>query len=252
MHDLLLVLVGIVVGIMNAVAGGGMLIGFPVLVLLGVPPLVANASSNIITIPGQLTSAYGYRKYLKRAPRRLAFLLIPLIFGAIIGAWLLRQTTAAHFAQIVPGLVLFGIILFTVQPLIHFHLRQHLHGRKRWILHLVVMALALIPMGLYAGYFGTGFGFLMLAFLSLTHLPDTHTMNGLKNIAAACTSFASLLCLANSGLINWRVGLICSAGCALGGWLGSHYSQKFPSHWLRGIVVITGLCAVVYLALHRY
>ena len=33
MHDLILFLVGIVVGGMNAIAGGGMLVGFPVMLV---------------------------------------------------------------------------------------------------------------------------------------------------------------------------------------------------------------------------
>ena len=56
--DVIILLVGIVVGAMNAIAGGGMLIGFPVLLALGVPPLVANITANIITPPGQIAAVY--------------------------------------------------------------------------------------------------------------------------------------------------------------------------------------------------
>jgi uncharacterized membrane protein YfcA len=43
MHDIILFFTGIIVGVMNAVAGGGMLIGFPVLLATGLTPLVAAA-----------------------------------------------------------------------------------------------------------------------------------------------------------------------------------------------------------------
>ena len=50
--DILLLLVGVVVGAMNAIAGGGMLLGFPVLLAVGLPALVANASSAVVVLPG--------------------------------------------------------------------------------------------------------------------------------------------------------------------------------------------------------
>ena len=78
LKDIILFLVGIVTGGMNAIAGGGMLLGFPVLLAAGVPALMANATTNIIILPGQLASAYGYRKYLRNIPKRYLWLLISL------------------------------------------------------------------------------------------------------------------------------------------------------------------------------
>ena len=66
MQDILLFLTGIVVGGMNAIAGGGMLIGFPMLVAIGLSPLSANATGNLALLPGQLTAVYGYRRYIKK------------------------------------------------------------------------------------------------------------------------------------------------------------------------------------------
>src|SRR5437764_3435076 len=66
LQDLGLFLTGLVVGAMNAIAGGGTLIGFPVLLATGLPALVANATSHLVVLPGTLSSAYGYRKYIKK------------------------------------------------------------------------------------------------------------------------------------------------------------------------------------------
>lgn len=252
MTEILLFLTGIIVGAMNAVAGGGMLIGFPVLVALGSPPLVANITGNIISSPGQLASAWGYRNYLRRVPRRFALLIIPLVIGAAIGATTLRRTGADDFARIVPGLVLFGVVLFTVQPLLHFHLRQHLRGKHRTITPLLLIGLAMLPLSFYGGYFGAGFGFMMLAFLSFAKLSDTHMMNAMKNVGATFISATSLVCLYSTHLIDWRVGGITGLGAVVGGYSGSRLSQRLSSHWLRIFVIVIGLGAVAYLALRRY
>lgn len=252
MTELLLFLTGIIVGGMNAVAGGGMLIGFPVMVGLGVPPLVANMTGNVMSAPGQIASAWGYRDYLRRVPRRFALLIIPLVVGAAAGAIALRQTSASEFERIVPGLVLFGVVLFTVQPLLHFHLRQHLRGKHRTLVPLFLIALAMLPLSFYGGYFGAGFGFMMLAFLSFAHLPDIHVMNAMKNVGSTFVSGTSLLCLYSTGLIDWKVGGITAAGAVIGGYGGARGSQRISSHWLRILVICLGVGAVIYLGFIRH
>ena len=100
--EIVLFLVGIIVGSMNAIAGGGMLLGFPVLLAAGLSPLVANITGNIVILPGQLTSAFGYRRYLRKLPARYLVLLIPCILGGIGGALVLRHTSNARFQELVP------------------------------------------------------------------------------------------------------------------------------------------------------
>jgi uncharacterized membrane protein YfcA len=251
-QDVVLFLVGVVVGSMNAIAGGGMLVGFPVLIAFGVPPLVANATSSVVTTPGQLTSAIGYRGYLRKIPRRYALLLVPVVVGAALGALTLRNTSPENFAQLVPALVLFGVALFAFQPLIHFHLHRHLKGRARTLVPLVLVGLAMLPLSFYGGYFGAGYGFLMLAFLGFTNLHDTHVMNAIKNVSALFLGITSLICLYSSGLIDWHYGLVMAAGSVLGGYYGARAAQKVSSHWLRIIIVCIGLAAVVYLAVSEY
>jgi uncharacterized membrane protein YfcA len=250
--DIVLLLVGIVVGAMNAIAGGGMLVGFPVLIALGVPPLMANATGNVVTAPGQLASAVGYWKYLKRVPQRYALLIIPIVVGAAFGAITLRNTSAHDFARLVPGLVLFGVALFAFQPFLHFHLHRHVKGISRTWLPMVLLGIAVLPLSFYGGYFGAGYGFIMLAFLGFTNLPDTHMMNAMKNVAAIFVSSTSVVCLYSTHLIRWHTGLIMAIGTFTGGYLGARSAQKVSSHWLRVVIIGIGLIAVVYLGFKQY
>lgn len=252
MYEFTLIVTGVVVGAMNAIAGGGMLIGFPVLIALGMPPIFANATAGIITVPGQVSSAYGYRTYLRNVPFRYALLLIPIVLGSAIGSLLLRQTSAEHFAQLIPWLVFFGVCLFVFQPLVHFRLHTHLKGHSKRLFPLVLLCLAALPIAFYGGYFGAGYGFLMLAFLGMTSLRDVHMINGMKNISAIAMSATAITCLYTSGLIQWRDGLIMAAGCLIGGYVGALGAQKVSTHKLRLIIICIGLLSVVYLALHEY
>ncbi len=251
LQDIILFFAGIIVGAMNAIAGGGTLIGFPVLLAVGLPPLAANVTSNIVVLPGALSSAYGYRKYLRRLKPKYLMLLIPCIVGAAIGALILRNTPADRFEKLVPGLVLFAVILFAFQPLLHFHLNRHLRGLSKGLRPLLLISIALLPVAIYGGYFGAGFGFIMLAFLGFTKLHDhIHRMNGLKNLGGACVSGMSLIFLFSTHLIHWRVGLIMAVGGLVGGYYGAILTQKLSTHAVRIVVIVTGLVTATYLALH--
>jgi uncharacterized membrane protein YfcA len=252
MKEILLFLVGIVIGSMNSIAGGGMLIGFPLLLATGLPPLVANATTNIIVLPGQIGAIIGYRKYLKKVPFSYLLLAVPCAAGAVIGASILKRTSSMRFNEIIPGLLLLAVILFAIQPLLHFHLRRHLRGQAKSSLPVLLIGLALLPMSIYGGYFGVGFGFVILAFLGFTKMHDIHQINALKNIATLFIASASVIVLFNTGLIDWKHGLVMGMGCALGGYYGARFAQRFSSHAIRIVVIIIGFSAVTYLALRTY
>lgn len=252
LHDVILFGVGIIVGAMNAIAGGGMLLGFPVLMAFGLSPISANITSNIVVMPGGLSSAYSYRKYLRKLRRRYLLLLIPCIVGGAIGALILRNTSSDQFQQIVPALIGFAVILFTFQPFLHHHLHRHVHGKRKGMKPLVLIAVALLPVAIYGGYFGAGFGFIMLAFLGFTKLHDIHRMTGLKNLATVCIASVSVICLYSTHLINWHYGLVMGAGSVVGGYYGALLSQKVSSHTLRIVVIVVGIGTAGYLAIRSY
>ena len=114
-----------VAGIMNAIAGGGTLLTFPALVAVGLPPLLANATSTVALVPGALTSMLGYRRELDGARRWAIMLTMPSLLGGGLGAWLLLHTPDATFGHVVPWLVLGATTLFVAQrPLLRW-VRRH-------------------------------------------------------------------------------------------------------------------------------
>lgn len=206
----------------------------------------------LLCCPGQLASAYGYRKYLHKLSRRYLLLLIPCLLGAAVGATILRHTSNTRFTHLAPMLILFAVLLFSIQPFLHFHLHRHISKKSKNNQVLVLIGLALIPVAIYAGYFGPGFGFIMLAFLGFTSLRDVHKMNGLKNLAGAGIAAASIACLLTAHLFNWELGLSMALGCTIGGYGGSRFSQRFSSHAIRIVVIIIGFSSAAYLAIRTY
>lgn len=249
--DIILLFTGVVVGVMNAIAGGGGLVGFPVLLAVGLPALTADATGYLVVLPGQISSAYGYRNYLKKVPKLYLLLLIPCAIGAGIGSHLLRHTSFGHFERIVPFLIFLAVIIFALQPLLHFHLIRHLRSRHKDAWKFIFLGIAVLLMTIYGGYFGAGFGFTMLALLSFTNISEIHTMNAMKNVGGIVLSLVVLLNIYGAHIIHWRYGLIVAAGNLVGGYVGARLAQKVSSHAIRVVVITIGIATTAYL-LYRY
>jgi uncharacterized membrane protein YfcA len=250
MQDVTLFFVGVLMGAMNAVAGGGILIGFPVMLALGISPMVANVTGHVIVLPGLISSVYGFRKPIKQVPRKYLWLLVPIVFGTAIGAIILKHTTSAQFAQIVPLLIFLSVLLFAYQPYLHHQLHKHIHTKSRRVKPLVLIGIALVPVSIYGGYFGAGFGFIMLAFLGFTKLHAVHKMNGLKNLAGLAVSLVTMLFFLTSGLINWRLAFFMGLGTALGGYYSALLSQRVSTHAIRLVVITVGFCTAAYIGIN--
>ena len=223
---------------------------YPLLLSLGLAPITANASTSISVWPGAISSAYGYRKHLRKIPRYFLYLLIPCVIGGLIGAVILKHTSNNFFEVIVPWFIVFGVVLLAFQRRLHKLLYQKTNkktAKKHSKITLYAVGLTLFIVSIYGGFFGAGFGIIMLALLGLTELKDIQQMNGLKNLGGAGINiFASIYFIANR-LIDWKIVPVTVVGSVVGGYLGSTYSAKLPGNTVRKIVIAIGLLIAIVL-----
>ena len=102
-------------GAMNALAGGGTILTFPTLLLLGLPATVANATSTVALLPGAAASMAGYRREVATHRDWLGTLMLPSLLGGSAGSLLLLATPDRIFARLAPWLILFATALFLLQ-----------------------------------------------------------------------------------------------------------------------------------------
>ena len=93
----------LVAGAVNAIAGGGTLLSFPALLLLGFPALTANVTNTVGLLPGYAGGSIAYRAELSVQRERVRFLGPISVVGAVAGAILLTRTSNAVFAAVVPS-----------------------------------------------------------------------------------------------------------------------------------------------------
>ncbi len=234
-----------VAGAMNAIAGGGTLVTFPILLWLGLDSKVANATSTVALYPGLYGGLWGYRQEMANSRASLLRLGIPSLFGGALGAWLLVKTPTNVFDTLVPFLILFATLLFMAQESINRFFKlgevERTPTTSWWLMAMMVQFCS----ATYGGYFGAGNGIMMLALLSVLGFGNIHQANGIKNFLAICLNTVAVFLFSASGLVRWREALIMAAGAIAGGYLGANTARRVGKQFVRRAVVTIGLTITV-------
>jgi uncharacterized membrane protein YfcA len=228
-------------GAINAVAGGGTLVTFPVLLLFGTPPVIANATSTLALVFGTAGSIFGYRRHVTTVKPWLSRFLPVSLLGGLIGSILLTRTSNEFFGKLVPFLILFATILFLAQGAFRrlAGLNDHVEGaiRHQNIAGAVVFQFFV---SIYGGYFGAGIGILMLASLGFIGLTNIYEMNALKTVLGSLINLVAAIWFVAAGLVNWPRALIMTVGALAGYFLGAHFSQRISQRAVRHIITAIG------------
>jgi uncharacterized membrane protein YfcA len=242
-------------GAINAVAGGGTILTFPALLACGVLPKIANATSTLALVIGNIGSVYGYRGQMDRVRPWLARFIPVSIAGAVLGSWLLTVTTEKAFARLVPFLILFATVLFFLQGAFRKIAARGMEEGQREgnASHAHVGAIVFqFLVAVYGGYFGAGIGILMLASLGMLGIGDLHEMNAVKNVLGFLINVVAALYFVWAGLVDWPAAGVMAAASVAGGYAGAHYSQKVPQKFVRHLVTGIGLLLTVVMFVKEF
>jgi uncharacterized membrane protein YfcA len=230
-------------GGINAMAGGGTLISFPVLTALGVPTVTANATNTVALCPGYVGGTYALRDQIAATGQRLRTRVVVSALGGVAGAALLLITSNSAFRAIVPYLILMSCLLLATQD----RLRTWVGGHRIGRLAGVELATVFVC-GAYGGYFGAGLGIMLIAVLGLfTDIAFTQ-LNAIKQPVAAAINLSAAAFLAFSGKVDWRLVAVMAPASLLGGAVGGRMTAHVDARRLRAVVVVIGVAvAVTYL-----
>lgn len=238
----LLFVAGFLSGAVNAIAGGGTFITFGAMSLVGLPPIVANATSSVTQLPGYITSALAYSADIRHFWRSALLLGLISAVGALAGALILLALDNPSFRVLVPWLLLVATALFAAGQWLKPTPRPgHEAAAGSLIGSLVQFATAV-----YGGFFGAGMGVMMLATLGLTQAGDYHRLNALKNMLAVVIAAIAILVFVSGGVIAWPQAIVMIPGGALGGYAGVWIAKRVPQNAVRGFVVGVGVFLAFY------
>lgn len=245
---LFIALAAIAAGAINALAGGGTLISFPVLIAVGVPPVASNITNTVSLLPGYIGGTLAQWADIKTQMKRLWLILPASIVGGLLGGILLVVTGEKVFGQIVPYLILLASLLLAVQDPVRAWLLKRAAEKGNG---QVSEFWSTIPIGLasvYGGYFGAGLSVIVLAALGLTVDESLTKLNALKQAVSFSVNVAAAVFFVFSGYVVWNVVLVMAVAALIGGWLGGKLAGSIKPNHLRWLVVSIGVVVgLIYL-----
>jgi uncharacterized membrane protein YfcA len=277
---LLITLAAMAAGAVNALAGGGTLISFPVLTAAGIPAVAANITNTVALSPGYLGATLAQRAEILDQRRRLWFLLPAAALGGLAGGLLLLNTSERLFRQLVPFLILAASLLLAAQEPLRRWLTKRASSstidpsqsipagtpaappltpaplppgspaplsprspapREAWA------AIPIFFAAIYGGYFGAGLSVIILAVLALALEDSLTRLNALKQAVAFVTNLTAAAFFLFSGQVVWSAAAVMAVGALIGGALGGRLAGRVRPATLRRVVVVIGIAvSIIY------
>ena len=231
-------------GFINAVAGGGTLVSFPILLSIGLRPIDANITNTVSLVLGYAGGAYSQRKALGSFRGKLTASIIVAGLGGIFGSFLLRLMSEKVFESIVPLLIFTACALLACQGFLKRLIFTKAHrstGRELLILIPIFLSAT------YGGYFGAGLGIILMAILGLTFNEGIKEINSLKAVLSFVINIGAASFLIFSGNIHWNLVFIMSISSLIGGLIGGRIVHKIRPEILKTLLIVFGIAVGIKL-----
>jgi uncharacterized membrane protein YfcA len=240
---ILIVGAGFVSGVFNTLAGGGTLLTLPLLVMIGLPGTVANATNRIAVLAQSVVGAWRFRAEGVSGFRASVPVLVPLLVGSGIGAAIVAQFDDRAFEKA------FGVLMLLLLAPAVFSPRVAAVGRRAG-LGGIAGFVTFFVIGLYGGAFQAGVGlFLVLALARAGY--DLVLANSVKMVTVAAFTAVAVVVFVAEGQVVWLPALLLSIGTSLGAALGARLAVRGGERVIRpalaaAVVVLAGKMLGIY------
>jgi uncharacterized membrane protein YfcA len=224
MNDLLqyglLILVGMMAGVINTLAGGGSLLTLPVLIFMGLPPNVANATNRIGIAFQALIGTAGYRsKGVSNFPFNI-YLGISALMGSLIGAQIAVDIKGKTFNKVLAVIMIIVVAIIVFKPKVSsLKLPERLTGK-----YLFYAIVGFFFIGIYGGFINAGIGFVIIFFLNNVNRLSLIKTNATKVSLVFIYTCGALALFAYNGTVDWITGFVLAIGTSTGAWWSSRWS----------------------------
>ncbi|MFC8038187.1 sulfite exporter TauE/SafE family protein [Paenarthrobacter sp. NPDC057355] len=252
LSSILVFFAGLWAGTINAVVGSGTLVTFPVLIALGVVPVVASMSNAMGLVAGTAAGAWGYRRELAGRGRQLLKLMPASLLGGITGAWLLLHLPEKVFGYVAPVLLVAALLMVLFQPKLQAWIRDREQNPEHAIKdksHGILLVVLIYLAGVYGGYFVAAQGILLVGILGVFLSGTMQNANAMKNILTLTVNLVAAVSYLIFAFdrINWWVVLLIAVSSTIGGLLGSKVGRKLSPKVLRGVIFTLGIVALGFM-----
>ncbi len=232
---------GIAAGAIGYLMGLASLVSYPVMLAVGIPPVLANTSNTVALLGSGLGSVTGARKIIRDVK---VYPLWPQILfsviGGVVGGQLLLHLNPKVFEAVVPWFVLASTGLVLASPMI-----RRLSANRT--VPLWGFLLGLLVITTYAGYFGAGAGIPFFALCLLGTPMTVHQALAIKTPMILMANLSAAILFIIQGSVVWWAALTVGAGSFIGGYIAPLIQRFIPEKILRWLVAVGGVVLTVWL-----
>ena len=238
----LLVLGGGLAGFINTLAGGGSFLTIPLLIFLGLPPTVANATNRVGVFMQSLTATRQLHSHGVFPARFSLLVAIPAVLGSVLGTYGAMVISDAAFKKyLAVFMVLMTLVTFLKpSPLLPQPVGNYTF--RRWAL----LWLLFFGIGLYGGFIQAGVGFLIIGAMVLTGY-DLVAGSATKSFVIFLLTCVSLAIFWVGGKVQVVPGVALGCGSMLGAFIGSHVTVTKGNAFIQKFVVAMVILSAIFL-----
>lgn len=242
-----LVLMGMIAGWVNTLAGGGSNLTLPMLMVLGLPADVANGTNRVGVLLQAVVAVRGFHKYGRLDTPSILPILVPNLIGGVIGALAAAVTPDIALKPLLLGTVLTMSAIILIKPGFlapepGTPVQSVSQNRGAWW--------GLVLAGIYGGFVQAGVGFILLAALAGGLRYDLVRANALKMVCTLSFTTVSLGIFIWFDQVKWIPGLILAVGTMLGSYFSVRFaikaSQNTIKWFLFAMTLASCLAAIVF------
>ncbi len=230
---ILLIFAGLLGSFLNAMVSSGSAVTLPLLIFLGIPPSVANATNRIPVAVGFFSSTLHFHRVGLIDWKKTVTLVIPICIGTIGGVLLVEQLSDNAIKYLLMAALLFSLTLaLTKFKKVTFHQPSGIIAisRSTYLIFLII--------GVWGGLIVLDTATFILLALTLNMGMDLIKANAMKSALCLIFVLVSLLFFDAGGMINWKAGLMVSVGSYVGGYIGSKLAIAEKSRiWLFRLLI---------------
>ena len=230
----LLIIAGILAGFINTLAGSGSLITLPLLMFIGLPANVANATNRIGIFLQSAVGAASFRHNKVFEYREGVWFALPATCGSLIGAIAAVKLNSDVMEIIIGGLLLFMFFMVLYKPEKWISEKAgKIEGRPRFW-QIVIFFL----IGVYGGFIQAGVGFILLAGLVFGAGLNLTKANALKVFIVFVYTSVAIIVFVLSRQISYPAAFTLAFGSMIGAWLAAKFALKNGPGIVRIILLV--------------
>jgi len=237
------VLVGIIAGFINTLAGGGSALSLPMLIFLGLPANMANGTNRIAILLQNMVGTSGYRREKVLDLRKGWVMGIAALLGAIPGALFAISLDELLMRKIIGGVLVVMLILVVFKPGIWLKTK----AGKPIVSNKIFSFLVFFLIGVYGGFIQAGVGFFLLAALVLLEGMDLVRSNAVKVFIILMYTPIALLIFILNHQVDYKLGLLLAVGNMTGAWIGSKVAVSWGPKFIRWILMFALVISILKL-----